>query len=230
MSAGCYATFCAGVAQRQLSSWLSTFAGHEAIVDVSPGAPSRELHPRVVSLMAAHPQAARGDCVRVIADEELLDCLGDQSIAGIVAERGALARWLVTEETLSRAFRVLRPGGRILLCVESLRHGLAELAAAGRWAQLADAPHADVVLLPTGEGQLRRCFTPEELHAALTDAGFVVDWIRPRTVLPPEAIERAVATDPGALPTMIDTELRLAAEWAGEIAGSWLLASATRPG
>jgi hypothetical protein len=53
---------------------------------------------------------------------------------------------------------VLRPGGRLLLAVDSLAVGLARLAEQGRWAQLADVPSADGVLVPDDDGSLTRCF------------------------------------------------------------------------
>ena len=227
MTAGCYTAFCAGVAGRQLRSWLAQVDGGP-VLDLTPGAPCVRVIPQAVSL-SMQPPGHGG--IRVRGDHELLSCIRPGSVAGVVAESGALARCVVTEETLSQTFRVLRPGGRLLICVESLRRGLAELAAAGRWAELADAPQADVVLIPAEDGTVRRCFTPEELGSSISDAGFALEWIRPRTVLPPEAVERAVLADPAALPTLIEAELRLAQEWdSREIAGSWLLASATRPG
>ncbi len=87
---------------------------------------------------------------------------------------------------------MLRPGGRLLLVVESLMLGLARLAEQGRWAELADAPSADVVLVPADDGTIRRCFWPEELRSLLADAGLEVEWVRPRSVLNPATVERAL--------------------------------------
>ena len=54
-------------------------------------------------------------------------------------------------------------------------------------------PSADVVLVPSGTGgTITRCFWPEELEALLVGAGLEVDWVRPRTVLTPAAVERAL--------------------------------------
>ena len=84
---------------------------------------------------------------------------------------------------------------RLLLVVESLGLGLARLAEQGRWAELADVPSADVLLVPGSQAQSHtRCFRPEELPDLLTAAGLVVEWVRPRTVLSPAAVERALST------------------------------------
>jgi SAM-dependent methyltransferase len=131
---------------------------------------------------------------------------------------------------LAESFRVLRPGGRLLLCVDSLVLGLARLAEQGRWAELADAPKADVVLVPYLDGTITRCFWPEELRTLLEDTGLKVEWIRPRSVLSKEAVVRALASDPSALPTLVRTEVALAADRQGESVGIHLLASAVKQG
>ena len=105
--------------------------------------------------------------------------------------------------------------------------GLARLADQARWAELADVPAADVLLVPDGDTVIR-CFWPEELHGILTDAGFAVDWIRPRTVLADETIGRALVADPLQLDQLVATELALAAQREGEDIGGSLVASAHR--
>jgi hypothetical protein len=125
---------------------------------------------------------------------------------------------------------VLRPGGGLLLAVDSLVSGLSRLADQGRWAELADVPSADVVLVPEEDGTLSRCFWPEELQALLEDVGFDVEWVRPRSVLTPGAVERALATGgEDALRTLVRTELRLWVDREGETPGIHLVSSARKP-
>ena len=114
------------------------------------------------------------------------------SVDAVLAESSALSLCLAAEVVVDDLLRVLRPGGRLLLVVESLLLGLARLADQGRWAELADVPSADVVLVPTDTGGITRCFWPEELTELLGAAGFTVDWVRPRSVLSPSTVERAL--------------------------------------
>ena len=126
---------------------------------------------------------------------------------------------------------MLRPGGRLLLVVESLALGLARLADQGRWAELADVPSADVVLVSDADGSVTRCFWPEALHSLLSDAGFEVQWVRPRSVLNAATVERALQQGgPAALRTLVQTELALAVDRQGESTGLHLVASARLPG
>jgi hypothetical protein len=148
----------------------------------------------------------------------------------VLAESRTLSMCLAAEVNAEDLLRVLRPGGRLLLVVESLLLGLARLAGQGRWAELADVPSADVVLVPAEDGTITRCFWPEELESLLSDAGFEVDWVRPRSVLAPAAVERALAEGRDvALRTLVQTELALAKEREGESTGIHLVASARRP-
>ena len=148
----------------------------------------------------------------------------------MLAESSVLSTCLAAELTAEQLARVLRPGGRLLLAVDSLGLGLARLADQGRWAELADVPAADVVLVPDEDGSITRCFWPEELAALLTDAGLDVDWVRPRSVLSPATVERALEQGGRtALRTLVETEVALAEERQGEAIGLHLLASARRP-
>ncbi|MFN2625635.1 MAG: hypothetical protein ABR520_06065, partial [Mycobacteriales bacterium] len=158
-----------------------------------------------------------------------LDGIPDASLDGVIAEAGALSHHLVAEATLEASNRALRPGGRLLLCVDSLALGLAQLAEQGRWAELADVPSADVVLVANGDGTVKRCFWPEELEAMLRDSGYAVESIQPRTVLGAASVVPALAADRGALDTLVTTEVALARERQGESTGIRLVASATRP-
>jgi hypothetical protein len=114
--------------------------------------------------------------------------------------------------------------------VDSLVTGLARLADQGRWAELADVPASDVVLVPGEDGTITRCFWPEELEGLLQDSGFEVEWVRPRSVLSPAAVERALAAGGDeALRTLVRTEVQLAEGRQGESTGLHLVASARKP-
>jgi SAM-dependent methyltransferase len=232
-----YWTFYDEVAAAQLAAWLP--ASPQRVLDVSgPASPftatlvrsgHEVLH---VTTSGAPPleAAAPGSLLQVVADAGSLDWLTDGSVDAVLAESGALSLRLTAEQALVEFRRVLRPGGRLLLVVESLVLGLARLADQGRWAELADVPAADVVLVPVEDGSLVRCFWPEELHALLTDSGLDVEWVRPRSVISPNTVERAVAQGgAAALRTLVATEVALAAEREGESTGLHLVASARRP-
>nr|WP_241834382.1 methyltransferase domain-containing protein [Pseudofrankia asymbiotica] len=165
----------------------------------------------------------------VVGDARSLDWFAPASFDAVLAEGRALSFCLATESTLEEIHRLLRPGGQLLLCVDSLLLGLARLAEQHRWAELSDVPRADVVLVPAEDGTITRCFWPEELKAVLTSAGLEVDWVRPRTVLSVEAVKRALSTDMSSFPTLVRTEVELAAEREGESIGIHLIASARRP-
>jgi hypothetical protein len=145
----------------------------------------------------------------------------------ILAESSMLSRHLAAEHTIAAWHGLLKPGGRLLLSVESLVQGLARLADQGRWAELADAPSADVVLVPNDDGTISRCFWPEELTGLLDDHGYDVEWVRPRTVLSPEAVDKALR-DGATLDSLVASEVRLAAEREGESTGTHLVAAARR--
>lgn len=231
-----YWTFYEQVAVRQLAAWAPEAPCR--VLDVSGG------QPRFATLLAeaghevvhvcdgpvAVDVAGPGRLLPVRADPRSLSWLSDGSVDGVLAESRALSRCLATEVTVADLRRVLRPGGRLLLVVESLGLGLARLAEQGRWAELADVPNADVVLVPgAAEGAITRCFWAEELVTLLGGAGLEVEWVRPRTVLGPAAVERALAQGgPAALRTLTETELALS-ERAGESAALHLVASARRP-
>lgn len=182
------------------------------------------------------PAPSDGDArpLTVLADSRSLAFLADACVDAVLAEGRALSMCLATEETAHELLRVLRPGGLLLLVVDSLTTGLARLADQGRWAELADVPRADVVLVPAGpedpDGTITRCFWPEEVAGLLTTAGFAVEWVRPRTVLSPAAVERAVEQGgDAALRALVATEVQLAVDRTGEAGGLHLAASARRP-
>lgn len=199
------------VAAAQVAQWLP--AEPSRVLDVSGGG-------RFTTQVAA-----AGHTVVHVADG------ADDQVDLVLAESRALSMCLATEVTLDQLVQVLRPGGRLLLVVESLLLGLARLAEQGRWAELADAPSADVVLVPGDDGTMTRCFWPESLRSLLVDAGLEVAWVRPRTVLTPATVERALSSGgAAALRTLVRTEVALAAEREGESTGLHLVASARKPG
>lgn len=169
-----------------------------------------------------------GALALVQAERLSFDWLRDASIDAVVAEGGALSAALAAEVTLEGLQRVLRPGGGLLLAVDSLVAGLGRLADAGRWAELADVPSADVVLIPEAGGHVSRCFWPEELQGMLAAAGFMVEWIRPRSVLAEDTVIRALQQDPTQLEALVTTELALEVQRQGESIGHCVVASALR--
>ncbi len=224
------------VAAAQVADWLP--AEPSQVLDVSGGrrfaTQVAAAGHSVVHVLAegSRPSAAPdGRLQPVVADTRSLDWLRAESVDLVLAESRALSLCLATEVTLERLVRVLRPGGRLLLVVESLLLGLARLAEQGRWAELADAPSADVVLVSGDDGTLTRCFWPEDLTSLLGDAGLDVEWVRPRTVLTPATVERALSSGgAAALRTLVRTELALSVEREGESTGLHLAASARKPG
>jgi hypothetical protein len=132
----------------------------------------------------------------------------------------------VTESAVSEIARVLRPGGRVLLSVDSLTLGMALLAEQKRWAHLSDVPSAEVLLVPWPDGTITRCFWGDQLRELLSDAGLEVEWIRPRTALSPSTVEHVLTTTPRALSRLVRTEL--SAPVRDDSLGIHLLASARR--
>ena len=231
-----YWRFYDDVAAAQLAAWLPERPCR--VLDISGGGhfagQLTAVGHEVLSVEHPHvdlvPEPGPGRLLPAGADSTSLDRLEDASVDLVLAESSALSLCLATEVVVEQLARVLRPGGRLLLVVESLMLGLARLAEQGRWAELADAPSADVVLVPDADGGITRCFWPEELHALLSAAGLEVEWVRPRSVLSVATVERALQQGgDAALRTLVTTELALAVEREGESTGLYLHASARRP-
>lgn len=234
-----YWRFYDAVAARQLAEWLPESPGR--LLDVSGGS----VPP--AALLAAGHRVARGchdapltggaraggpdgeRLVDVRADCRSLGWVRCASVDAVLAESRALSRCLAAEVTAVELARVLRPGGRLLLVVDSLHAGLARLAELQLWAELADVPRADVVLVPGATPHaITRCFAPEELAGLLAAAGLDVEWVRPRTVLSPGAVERALR-EGVAVEQLADVETRLARGREHDGDGLHLVASARRP-
>jgi hypothetical protein len=232
-----YWAFYEQVAAAQLADWLPATA--HRVLDLSGGrtvfaeqlvAAGREVvHVRPDPGGPTPVPLGPGQLLSVVADGRALTWVADAAVDAVVAEARALSLCLATEVTAEDLRRVLRPGGRLLLVVDSLLLGLSRLAEAGRWAELADVSSADVVLVPQDDGSITRCFWPEELEGLLQGAGFEVDWVRPRSVLSPATVVRAVQEGgDAALATLVETECQLAREREGASTGLHLMASAVR--
>ncbi|WP_026413804.1 methyltransferase domain-containing protein [Actinomadura oligospora] len=193
---------------------------------ITPGPRTPLGRARIPGLGPAHPAVPPGEVRRVVGDPGAAAFLADGCVDAVIAENRMLSRHLVAESTVAEIARVLRPGGRVLLTVDSLTLGMALLAEQNCWAHLSDVPRAEVVLVPWPDGTITRCFQSDELRELLTDAGLEVEWIRPRTALSASTVEHVMATSPGALPRLVRTELNVPP--GDESLGIHLLASAVR--
>ncbi|GAB3487376.1 methyltransferase domain-containing protein [Nocardiopsis coralliicola] len=206
--------------------------GHDVVTLL----PSADMTPRrplsLVNGHAPNPRRPRppGRLRPVVGDPGQLAGFADGAFDGVVADNGVLSRQLATESTLAEIARVLRPGGRVLVCVDSVVLGMALLAEQDCWPELSFAPTADVLLVPWPDGSITRCFTGEQLTELLAGAGLKAEWIRPRTVLSASTVEHLSdsAPDPGALHRLVEMELH--AEESDDYVGVHLLASAVKPG
>lgn len=222
-----YWRFYWAVASAQLTRWLPRrparvldLSGPRARCAVQAAAAGHtviELHTRF-DAPGGRPPAPAGAITRpdgrragrvhaVVADAGRLGFLSPGSMDAVIAEDRVLSRQLMTEETVSDIARVLRPGGRTLLCVDSLVLGMAILAEQKCWAHLSDVPRAEVVLVPWPNGIITRCFWVDELRQLLLEADLEVEWIRPRTALSPSTVEHVLAEAPRELARLVRTEL-----------------------
>lgn len=240
-----YWRFQRAVAKAQLAEWLP--AGGRLLIDISgPRATgSTQAAARghtVIRVLPTLPEPGRqsagnagpGVITPVVADAGNLAFLADGCADGVIAEDGALSRQLMTEDLATEIARVLRPGGTLLACVDSLVLGMAILAEQNRWAHLTDLPHAEVVLIPWPDGTITRCFGAGQLRDLLTEAGLEVTWIRPRTVLSASTVDHVLRRHPGAIRRLVRAELTAGKEgedglFPVESFGISLLAAARKP-
>jgi hypothetical protein len=240
-----YWRFQRAVARAQLVAWLP--AASRLLVDISgphASAPAQaaDRGHTVIRVLAAAPEqhrarpprARRGAIVPVMADPASLAFLADGCADGVIAEDGALSRQLMTEDLAAEIARVLRPGGQLLACVDSLVLGMAMLAEQRRWAHLTDLVHAEVVLIPWPDGTITRCFGVSQLSEVLAEAGLEVSWVRPRTVLSPSMVDHVLRRDPSAITRLVRAELAACQDRAdglipAESFGISLLAAARKP-
>jgi hypothetical protein len=152
------------------------------------------------------PQSRFRDAGRVRqvrADD--LACLPDECVDAVVAEERAMSIELMAESAMGDVARVLRPGGRALVCVDSLVLGMAILAEQGQWQHLRQT--GEVMLVPWPDGSITRCFSSGQLRELLMGAGLDVEWVRPRTVLSPSTVDHVLGSDSRALAWLVRTEL-----------------------
>ena len=235
-----YPRFHAAVALAQLISWLP--GGRRVLIDISGSG----AHTAEVAACAGHsvlrvidPQlpagpagseaapAPRARWRAVTADGAALAFLADGCADGVIAEDRTLSLRLAAEELVAEIARVLRPGGQLLACVDSLTYGMGVLAGQHRWPHLVDVPNADVVLIPWPDGTITRCYGAEQLRELFTSAGLRVNWIRPRTVLSPETVSYLLARDPSRFAELVDAELRARSD---DSVGAQLIACCEKPG
>ena len=225
-----YWQFHDAVAQAQLLAWLPR--GQHTIVDVSgPRSPGGELaavaghHVLRVIDPGAVPRETHA--AHLIGDSALLSFLPDECADDVLAEDRALSTHLGAEAMIAEIARVLRPGGRVLACVDSLVLGMAVLADQNHWAHLVDLPHAEVVLVPWPDGTITRCYGPDQARELFTGAGLTVNWIRPRTVFSESMVTHVLRRDPGSLAKLVRAELTARSD---ESLGAQLVISAVKKG
>jgi hypothetical protein len=242
-----YWRFQRAVATAQLRAWLPP--GGQVLLDISGprssvAAQAAASGYRVIRVLPQPPAAGfpppragtvRGQVVPVVADPARLGFLADAAVDGVIAEDGALSAYLMAEDIAAEISRVLRPGGQLLACVDSLVLGMSILAEQHHWAELTDLPQAEVVLIPWPDGRITRCFGPEQLTDLLTEAGLEVSWIRPRTVLSPSMVDHVLRREPGAITRLVRAEMAAGQEDGPTAGGSgsfgmYLLAAARKPG
>ena len=232
-----YSRFYAAVARAQIANWLGTLTGH-FLIDISgPGAPAAEMAAAAghCVLRVAEPgdgplpaggRETAGRRQMVIADGTGLEFLADGCADGVIAEDRTLSRRLAAETLVGEIARVLRPGGLVLACVDSLNLGMAVLAEQHRWPHLIDVPNADVVLVPWPDGTITRCYGAEHLRELFTGNGLEVNWVRPRTVISPRTVSYLLARDPRSFGRLVTAELSAHCD---DSIGAQLITCAVKP-
>ena len=170
-------------------------------------------------------QSGRDNSAKILADCSRLSFLSDRCADDVIAEDRALSTHLAAEQIAGEIARVLRPGGRVLACVDSLVLGMAVLADQHHWAHLVDLPHADVVLVPWPDGSITRCYGPDQARELFGGAGLAVNWIRSRTVSSESMVTHVLRRAPGSLPRLVRAELAAKSD---EALGAQLVISASK--
>ncbi len=243
-----YWRFYWAVAEAQISRWLpetparlldlsspdfhgtprAVAAGHDVVTLLSSVDQAMRRPLTLVNGRAAVPRPARRGRLRhVVADSAFLRAFAPESFDGVIADNRVFSRQLATESSMSEVARVLRPGGRVLVCVDSVVLGMALLAEQDYWPELSHAPSADVLLVPWPDGSITRCFTAEQLTEMVTEAGLDLEWIKPRTVLSASTVEMMLARDPRSMARLVEMELHAADS--DDYVGVHLVASARKP-
>jgi hypothetical protein len=153
-----------------------------------------------------------GTIVSVAADPSRLAFLRDGCADEVIAEDRVLSTQLAAEAMVAEIARVLRPGGRVLACVDSLVLGMSVLAGQHHWAHLVDLPRAEVVLVPWPDGSITRCYGPDQADELFAGAGLSVTSIRPRTMLAESVVTPMLRRTPRSLPRLVRAELTAPAD------------------
>ncbi|MFF4774991.1 class I SAM-dependent methyltransferase [Microtetraspora fusca] len=231
---GPYWTFYHAVVAEQLRRWLPERPS--LLLDLSGGrgrwtAQAARAGHRVIQVMdfrrLSEPwlRDASGRVQKVRADD--LGFLPDACVDAVIAEERALSVEIMAESVIGDVARVLKPGGRTLVCVDSLVLGMAILAEQNYWAHLCQT--GEVMLVPWPDGSITRCFTSVQLRELMTAAGLEVEWVRPRTVLSPSTVDHVLATGGHSLARLVRTELATRPEEEDTV-GIHLVASARKKG
>jgi hypothetical protein len=197
------------------SAEVAACAGHTVLHVVQPGVP----------VPPAGGYGATGRLRTIAAEAGGLEFLADGCADGVIAEDRTLSRQLAAEDLVGEIARVLRPGGSVLACVDSLNLGMAVLAQQHHWPHLIDVPNADVVLIPWPDGTITRCYGAEQLRELFTGNGLEVSWIRPRTVFAARTVSYLLARDPGSFGRLVSAELSARTD---DSVGAHLIISARR--
>jgi SAM-dependent methyltransferase len=231
---GPYWTFYNAVAAEQLRQWLP--GRPSLLLDMSGGrgrwpAQAAKAGHQVIEVVdfrrTAEPwlRDASFDRIRRVRADDL-GFLPDGCVDGILAEERALSVEIMAESVIADAARVLKPGGRMLISVDSLVLGMAILAEQNFWAHLRQT--GEVMLVPWPDGSITRCFSSTQLRELITDAGLEVEWVRPRTLLSPSTVDHVLASDTRSLNWLVRTELETYPD-DDDTVGIHLVASARRP-
>jgi len=198
-----------------LAAGVAASAGHNVLRVTAPGTPAAPV--------GGHDPTGRARLV--VADTGGLEFLAAGSADGVIAEDRTLSRQLAAETLVGEIARVLRPGGSVLACVDSLTLGMAVLAEQHHWPHLVDVPNADVVLIPWPDGTITRCYGAEQLRELFTGSGLEVSWIRPRTVFSRQTVSYLLARDPASFGRLVSAELSARAD---DSVGTQLIVSARK--